>query len=303
MRTSIFGRPCHVIRRATLRSVSLVAIFAIAASNACAEPSTAKNAVDPFDPVVVQPENVQPEYDPFGTADNETPVTAAAFTAKRGPRHDAKPAHFQTSAAAPPQQPAIVAPQQPEIIPTPPGIVEPEQPASVLPGPRAPSGNDPCAAARFRPMSELGIGIAQPTGQSPTDFATPCWDQINAGPSAMFRCWPVLCYQWDATNLCYRPLYFEDINAERYGYICNDCWCCCGPQDCLQSACSAAHFFGTVPALPYVLSAQPPRECVYTLGHYRPGSCAPWRCNYWPWDPCAALVTAGVYTGFVYAIP
>jgi hypothetical protein len=152
-------------------------------------------------------------------------------------------------------------------------------------------------------MSELGVGIAQPQGQSPTDFATPCWNEINAGPNAICRPWSVLCYQWSPTCLCYRPLYFEDINAERYGYICNDCCCCIGPQDCVQSAASAAHFFATVPALPYCIAAKPPHECVYTLGYYRPGSRVPWRCNYPPWDPWAALTTAGVYTGLAFAIP
>jgi hypothetical protein len=115
----------------------------------------------------------------------------------------------------------------------------------------------------------------------------------------------MLCYNWDPTCLCYQPLYFEEINAERYGYICDDCCCrwCCMPGNCMQSAASAAHFFGTIPALPYCLAAECPTECVYTLGHYRPGSCPPWRWHWPPWDPYAAATCAAVYTGFVFAIP
>ena len=110
----------------------------------------------------------------------------------------------------------------------------------------------------------------------------------------------MLNFNWDATCLCYQPLYFEEINAERYGYVCGG-HCCCS---CIaQPAASAAHFFATIPALPYCLAAECPTECVYTLGHYRPGNCVPWR---WNWPPCdlhAAAITAGVYTGFVFALP
>ena len=82
---------------------------------------------------------------------------------------------------------------------------------------------------------------------------------------------------------CHRPLYFEEINLERYGYGCG--WC-------LQPGASAAHFFGTVPALPYLMTVDCPHECIYTLGHYRPGSCPPWRATgrpatHWPLRPKA----------------
>jgi hypothetical protein len=298
MRAYNFGRLCHPVRTTVLRLMMVVASVAISTASASAESVSAHSPADPFEPVVVQA-----EQDPFETELSDTPINAAAYVPVHT-RHAVHSAHFQAPATVPPQQPALVSPQQPEIISQPPGVIEPQQPVGVLPEPGAPANNDPCAAARFRPIGELGIGIAAPTGKSPTDFATPCWDQINAGPSATCRCWPVLCYRWDATNLCYRPLYFEEINAERYGYICDDCCCCClGPQDCVQSAASAAHFFATIPALPYCLSAEPPHECVYTLGHYRPGSCVPWRHNYPPCDPWAALTTAGVYTGLVFAIP
>jgi hypothetical protein len=162
--------------------------------------------------------------------------------------------------------------------------------------PPAAAPKDPCAAAAFRPLSELGINIATPDGQTPANLAGPCWDQINGGgcPRAGARCWPMMAYYWDATCLCYRPLYFEEANLERYGYSC-DC--------CLQPFASAAHFFGTVPALPYCMAVNCPGECIYTLGHYRPGSCPPWR---WQWPPCsifAADVEAGVLAGLIFAIP
>ena len=155
---------------------------------------------------------------------------------------------------------------------------------------------DPCAAILGAPLTEVGINIALPSGDLPTDNATPCWDRINevGGPFAALRCWPTFVYNWNATCLCHRPLYFEQINLERHGY-----GCC----ECVQPAVSAAHFFATIPALPYCMAAQCPSECVYTLGHYRPGSCPPWR-HHWPsCDPLAAAAEGGVWTGMIFLIP
>jgi hypothetical protein len=154
----------------------------------------------------------------------------------------------------------------------------------------------PCSAAAERPLRELGIGIAPPAGQFPQNRAAACWESMNAelGPAAGSRSWAGFNYHWDATCLCHRPLYFEEVNLERYGYGCG--WC-------LQPAASAAHFFGTVPALPYLAAVDCPHECIYTLGHYRPGSCPPWRHHWPPCDPLAAAAEGGVLTGLIFLIP
>ena len=74
-------------------------------------------------------------------------------------------------------------------------------------------------------------------------------------------------FTWKASALCHKPLYFEDVQLERYGHS-------LGPF--LQPLATAAHFFGNVFLLPYNTGVYPPYECRYPLGHYRPGSCAPW---------------------------
>lgn len=223
------------------------------------------------------------DSDPFETFPNNAPVDAAAYPPQPG-QWDAKQTAFEASAEAPLPIPGEAAQGK-----------NAAQPAASKP-------KEPCAAANFKPLTQLGISIAQPAGQMPTDFAAVCWQQINAGPNGACRCWPMTCYQWDATCLCYQPLYFEEINAERFGYDCGlGRFGCC--TNCLQSAVSAAHFFGTVPALPYCMSAQPPCECVYTLGHYRAGDCVPWRCSWPPCDPFAAVSAGGIYTGLIFAIP
>jgi hypothetical protein len=146
-----------------------------------------------------------------------------------------------------------------------------------------------------KPMYELDIGIELDDGPLPADHAAACWESINAnGPPTTTRCWAEFCYLWDASCFFHRPLYFEEINLERYGYGCGDC---------LQPGVSAAHFFGSVTALPYLMTVDCPHECEYTLGHYRPGSCPPWR-HHWP--PCDGLATAaeaGVLTGLIFLIP
>ena len=70
-----------------------------------------------------------------------------------------------------------------------------------------------------------------------------------------------------------------------------------------KPAVSAAAFFGTIPILPYKLVAEPRRDCVYTLGHYRPGSYAPYRRNRIPIRADATLVEMGLITGVVFMVP
>ena len=100
-------------------------------------------------------------------------------------------------------------------------------------------------------------------------------------------------FAWTAPGTMHQPLYFEDVNLERAGHS----W------GLLQPAMSAVHFFGRIPALPYLMATHPPGECVYTLGHYRPGSCAPQLRRVPRLKPAGGLVQAGVVTGLVFLVP
>jgi hypothetical protein len=131
----------------------------------------------------------------------------------------------------------------------------------------------------------MSINIGLPNGMLPRNY----WAEHSQPLPYCDTCgtnrgWPMDCYHWCPSGLCYQPLYFEEPNLERYGYGCG-CYTCCG-STCVQSACSAAHFFGTVPALPYMMAANCPCECNYALGDYRPGDCVPWR--YQCCAPCSA---------------
>jgi hypothetical protein len=81
------------------------------------------------------------------------------------------------------------------------------------------------------------------------------------------RSFTPITYTWTASALCHKPLYFEDVQLERYGHM-------AGPW--VQPFASAANFFCTFPILPYKMGLELPGECVYTLGYYQPGSCAPY---------------------------
>ena len=70
-----------------------------------------------------------------------------------------------------------------------------------------------------------------------------------------------------------------------------------------QPVLSGAHFFATVPALPYKMAVDPPWACVSTLGHYRPGSPAPYRVIYPPLSVRGALAEAAVVIGGIVLIP
>jgi hypothetical protein len=108
------------------------------------------------------------------------------------------------------------------------------------------------------------------------------------------RVWPEITYNWKASALCHKPLYFEDVQLERYGHT----WL---PD--VQPLVSGAHFFGSVAILPYKMGLQTPNECVYALGHYRPGSCAPYYIEALPFTWRAAAFQTGVITGIHFALP
>jgi hypothetical protein len=108
------------------------------------------------------------------------------------------------------------------------------------------------------------------------------------------RQWLASTMTWQASGVCHKPLYFEEVQLERYGHS-------AGPI--VQPVLSGAGFVLNVLALPYHAGIHPPNECQYPLGYYRPGSCAPWLMPPIPLSLRAGLLAAGVYVGGVFAIP
>jgi hypothetical protein len=108
------------------------------------------------------------------------------------------------------------------------------------------------------------------------------------------RSWPQITYMWKAAGLCHKPLYFEQVQLERYGHS----W-----PPVVQPLLSGAHFFGTLPILPYKMGLTTPNECIYTLGYYRPGSCAPYMIHAVPFTWRAAAFEMGAWTGGSFIFP
>jgi hypothetical protein len=139
----------------------------------------------------------------------------------------------------------------------------------------------------FKPINELTTNITASSG----DFPAECSFKEQVFEP---RAWSPTTFTWTASGLCHKPLYFEELQLERYGHS----W---GPY--LQPIISHAHFFVTVPILPYKMGVYPPNECLYTLGYYRPGSCAPYMIDPVPISVRGGLWEAGAWVGGAALVP
>jgi hypothetical protein len=95
------------------------------------------------------------------------------------------------------------------------------------------------------------------------------------------------------SEFCHLPLYFEEVKLERHGKTCG----------ILQPAVSAAHFFGTIPTLPYRMVVEPPRQCLSYTYPYEAGRRAPCYHSRYPIRLDAGLAEAGVIVGLIALIP
>ena len=108
------------------------------------------------------------------------------------------------------------------------------------------------------------------------------------------RSWVPQTVTWKASNLCHKPLFFENVQLERYGHS-------HGPF--LQPVHSTVHFFSSLAVVPYNMGITPANECQYALGFYRPGNCAPWLKEPFPISLAGAryqatALTAGAFLFF-----
>lgn len=101
-------------------------------------------------------------------------------------------------------------------------------------------------------------------------------------------------FAWEASNVHYNPLYFEDFALERYGHT-YPCF--------VQPFASVGRFGVQFLGLPYQMAIDPVCKDIYPLGFYRPGECTPKLLYQVPWNTKAALTQAAVTTGMFYLIP
>jgi hypothetical protein len=136
-------------------------------------------------------------------------------------------------------------------------------------------------------LADISTNIAAEPGEFPVE--------CGLGDEAFApRDWQNTLFAWKASALCHKPLYFEDVELERYGQTISPVF---------QPIISATKFYLTLPILPYMWGLEPPCECIYPLGYYRPGSCAPFIIPPVPISLRGALLEAGVWVAGVALVP
>jgi hypothetical protein len=121
-------------------------------------------------------------------------------------------------------------------------------------------------------------------------------EDIELTPSgyvARSRTFPPMASLYVPEIICYNPLYFEDLNAERYGW----------DAGIFQPFLSVGKFYCDLALLPYNIGVQHPWSCEFNAGYYLPGDPVPYL-KYCP--PCSvkgALLEAGVWAGGIALFP
>lgn len=141
----------------------------------------------------------------------------------------------------------------------------PENSAITPPNDAAATKPDTDTGPAFKPISGINLDIRSAGNLFPHDSAAAYFQRAAGDANSGDRDWAIREFNWAAPDFCHRPLYFEEVYLERYGY----------PFGVAQPAVSSAQFVGRSVALPCLMVVRQPWECVYPLGHERPGDCVP----------------------------
>ncbi|HEV7221225.1 MAG TPA: hypothetical protein VGN42_00890 [Pirellulales bacterium] len=247
---------------------------------------------DPFEDRKPRPKPAELRLFPVITAAKLQPVEAEDDQPPPPPSDLEAPDEAPENAAPPEEMPAeeMPADERPTDVPAPKARAADDGSEMMLPSDdefaQSPEiREDKCPTPRdLKPISEISNKIAAEPGIFPQEC------MLSDEPFQP-RNFAKTTFTWKASALCHKPLYFEQVGVERYGHT----W---GPF--LQPVVSSAHFFGSVIMLPYKMGVEPPWECVYALGYYRPGSCAPYTVGPVPISLRGALTQTGATLGFVY---
>lgn len=144
-------------------------------------------------------------------------------------------------------------------------------------------------------IRSIAASIEPPAGELPPNVAGSIFQEAGEtfhGPGTT-RDMGESIVMWEAPAVSHRQLFFEEPNLERHGYSIG----------VFQPVLSAAHFFARVPAIPYLAAADGVDHCQSTLGHYRPGSCAPYQMYLPPLSVKGLAVEATTVLGMLCLIP
>ncbi len=149
-------------------------------------------------------------------------------------------------------------------LPPDPGAANADQPATSQDRDQVRSASDITAP---KPITAITFNFRNTADTLPEDRAVAL--QSLAIPPMDPSTRPVVAFNWEAPNICYRRLYFEDPVLERYGVASTR------PQEVLRSA---VHFSSSWILWPGRMLLDLPGACDTPLGYCRPGSpVADWR--------------------------
>jgi hypothetical protein len=152
----------------------------------------------------------------------------------------------------------------------------------------APGYSDPCHNICPRPNEERCKNC--PDGhcpQCPEEVALTTDPYVPREISHLHYC-------WEAADVYYNPLYFEDFQLERYGH----------EYPCvIQPIASVGRFAVQLLGIPYQATIHPIWECQSPLGYCRPGEFVPFKNYQIPWNTRAAAVEGAAAVGAVFFIP
>ena len=201
----------------------------------------------------------------------------------------------------------LPAPAEP---PANPPEAKPAQPAEVAADPfrdDAQHGSTPPSSVRelgFEPIGRLTIDttvqrdpkVKDEKFQKPADEAQAAFSKFGEQHDLMQvgEVWLDESFFLGPAEFCHQPLYFEEVNLERYGTSST-------PR--LQPVVSGVRFLATVPALPYLMTIKRPRACWYDGSPYLAGRPAPWHKELPPLRLNAATVEGLVAAGLILVIP
>jgi hypothetical protein len=199
------------------------------------------------------------------------------------PKHTLKTSQNTTPVPPTPQ------PDQPDLLPG----------ADTGPAPRQRAPEEDChedyRLMKNYTLNKLNIDITPPAPNdaNPEGPRVPYECALTSDPFTP-RCWRMTTFTWKASALCHKPLYFEEVAMERYGHS-HGPWC--------EDVTSFVHFFGNLALLPYWVGVDQPNECIYALGYYRAGNCAPYEFDAFPLSVRGAVTGAIGYGGVVALFP
>ena len=153
-----------------------------------------------------------------------------------------------------------------------------------------PKANPKVFRPTFKSLDSISLSIGM-SGRAPKDRSAHLFQEKSAPQQPKFT---ARVFHWEASEYYHHPLYFDDTPLERYGQSRNQR---------LQPLISGAHFFGTLPVLPYKMGIDRYKDKIYTLGYYRPGSPAPCVGQQLPLEADAMLFESGAWVALIFLFP